>query len=345
MKRLIGLALLAMFMLCCTACQPVVKFKGENLEKMKGQQFEYNKQNFPLKIENLNSKQELEVQVFEKPPRRVVSVWQNSIETLLALGVGDRIVAAQGLPNASYLRPEYREQYEKIPFKTMENMSVENTLMLEPELIVGWQSTFGPKVLKSTDFWHGRGIHTYIAPSSSYGKGRKQNLQNEFNDILNLGKIFDKQERAQQLVDQMQQEIAFVQQGTKNVPKKTRAIILEKMGKEIRTYGSRSLAGNILESLNGELLAPTSTSVSYEQLVELDPDVVFVVVIERDYGNMDAAKKSLMEHKVLRNVRCFKEGRVHSIPLYAVYSAGVRSLDGIQIMARGLYPELYKDKK
>lgn len=331
-------------MVFCTACSSVVKFNNTSLDRMKEQKVEYNKQNYPLKIENLNSKQELEFSTYNKPPQRAVCVWQNSIETLIALGVGDRIVAAQGLPRAQYLRPEYREQFEKIPMRTMENLAVETTLMLEPDLIVGWQSTFGPKNLRSTDFWHGRGVNTYIAPSSSYGKGRKQNLQNEFNDILNLGKIFDKRERAQQLVDEMKQEIDFVVKRTEG-KKKPRAIILEFLGKETRLYGSRTLAGNMLETLNGNLLAPTNTSVSFEQLVELDPDVVFMVVIETNYDNMDAAKNRFMNHKVMRNLRCVKEGRVHSLPLYAVYSSGVRTLDGLQIMSRGLYPELYKEGK
>lgn len=43
-----------------------------------------------IAVENYNSKGEKEIQEFSQPPQRVVAVWQNSIETLLALGVGDR---------------------------------------------------------------------------------------------------------------------------------------------------------------------------------------------------------------------------------------------------------------
>ena len=50
-------------------------------------------------------------------PERVVAMWQNSIETIIALGEGDRIVAGMGIPNRKYVRSEYREAYDKIPYK------------------------------------------------------------------------------------------------------------------------------------------------------------------------------------------------------------------------------------
>ena len=47
-------------------------------------------------------------------------MWQNSIETIIALGEGDRIVAGIGIPDRKYVRPEYREAYDKIPVQGYE---------------------------------------------------------------------------------------------------------------------------------------------------------------------------------------------------------------------------------
>ena len=79
-------------------------------------------------------------------------------------------------------------------------------MMLKPDLLVGWHSTFAPKVIRPTEFWHKRGVNTFIARSSMIDE-RPRTLENEYKDILDLGKIFDKNERAQQLVGQMQQEV------------------------------------------------------------------------------------------------------------------------------------------
>ena len=306
-------------------------------------QYDYNPAHYPVTIENFNTQGEPERQTFTKPPQRVVAVWQNSIETLLALGVGDRIIAGNGVPDKKFFRKEYQEQYSKIPYTGLQLLDLETTMMLKPDLLVGWHSPFGPKVLRTTDFWHKRGVNTFIA-RSSIGDGKPRTLQNEYKDILDLGKIFDKNERAQQLVGQMQQEVNFAISQTAGYQKRPRALVLEFMGKEPTVYGEKSLAGNIVKELHGELLAEKQRAIGLEQVVELDPDVIFIVVTEFNYGREQDMIDRVTQHKALKNLRCVKEGRVLPLPLYAIYSSGVRTYDGIKIIANGLYPDLYKEK-
>ena len=306
-------------------------------------EYAYNPAHYPVTIENYNTQGEPEQMTYTKPPERVVAVWQNSIETLLALGVGDRIIAGNGVPDKKFFRKEYQEQYSKIPYTGLQLLDLETTMMLKPDLIVGWHSTFAPKVLRPTDFWHKRGVNTFIARSSMISNAGRT-LQNEYKDILDLGKIFDKNERAQQLVADMQHEMQFATSQTASFQKRPRALVIEFMGKEVRVYGERSLAGDIVHELHGELLAAKDRSIGIEQVVELDPDVIFVVVIESHYGHEQDMVDRVTQHKALKNLRCVKEGRVVALPLYAIYSSGVRTYDGIKIIANGLYPELYKEK-
>lgn len=306
-------------------------------------QYDYNPAHYPVTIENYNTQGEPEQMTYTKPPERVVAVWQNSIETLLALGVGDRIIAGNGVPDKKFFRKEYQEQYSKIPYTGLQLLDLETTMMLKPDLIVGWHSTFAPKVLRPTDFWHKRGVNTFIARSSMIGNAGRT-LQNEYKDILDLGKIFDKNERAQQLVADMQHEVQFATSQTAGFKQRPRALIVEFLGKDVNVYGERSLAGDIVHELHGELLAAKDRSIGIEQVVELDPDVIFVVVIESHYGHEQDMVDRVTKHKALKNLRCVKEGRVLPLPLYAVYSSGVRTYDGIKIIANGLYPELYKEK-
>lgn len=306
-------------------------------------EYAYNPAHYPVTIENYNTQGEPEQMTYTKPPERVVAVWQNSLETLLALGVGDCIIAGNGVPDKKFFRKEYQEQYSKIPYTGLQLLDMETTMMLKPDLIVGWHSTFAPKVLRPTDFWHKRGVNTFIARSSII-TNKKRTLENEYKDILDLGKIFDKNERAQQLVADMQHEMQFATSQTASFQKRPRALVIEFMGKEVRVYGERSLAGDIVHELHGELLAAKDRSIGIEQVMELDPDVIFVVVIESHYGHEQDMVDLVTKHKALKNLRCVKEGRVLPLPLYAVYSSGVRTYDGIKIIANGLYPELYKEK-
>ena len=306
-------------------------------------EYAYNPAHYPVTIENYNTQGEPEQMTYTKPPQRVVAVWQNSIETLLALGVGDRIIAGNGVPDKKFFRKEYQEQYSKIPYTGLQLLDLETTMMLKPDLIVGWHSTFALKVLRPTDFWHKRGVNTFIARSSMID-AKPRTLANEYKDILDLGKIFDKNEMAQQLVGQMQQEVNFAISRTADYPKRPRALVLEFMGKEPSVYGEKTLAGNIVKELHGELLAEKQRAIGLEQVVELDPDVIFIVVTEFNYGREQDMLDRVTQHKALKHLRCVQQGRVVALPLYAIYSSGVRTYDGIKIIATGMYPDLYKEK-
>ena len=92
-----------------SGCAPVVKENGKTMPRIDGEaKIEWNRGKYPLAVEILNSHGEKERQVFYSPPKRVAAVWQNSIETLLALGVGDRIIAGMGVPDRKYIREEYQ---------------------------------------------------------------------------------------------------------------------------------------------------------------------------------------------------------------------------------------------
>lgn len=345
LKR-VCLMLMTLFLLLLCGCESVVKVNESSLDNMNHQQaVQYDEKYYPVTVKSLNSKNEMQDFRYKKPPQRVVAVWQNSVETLLALGLGDRIIAGMGVPDAKYLLPQYREAYNKIPYTSLKNLDLETVMMMKPDFILAWNSTFSPKVLRSTEFWQKRDVNCYIAASSAGMERGGHTVEEECNYILDIGKIFDKNKEAEKIVNEMQDEIDYVIENTKNNPKRPRAIILEFLGKDISVYGEKTLAGNILQRLDGELLNKGEKRCSLEELVDLDPDAVFVVVTERDYENYNNYLNRLYKNKALESMHCLKNRRVYVLPLYAIYSAGIRTYDGIKIIARGLYPELYQGKK
>ena len=220
MKNIIFINLMVLLIIL-SGCSPVIKENADTIqlwEQKKSQlNISYNENNYPIKIKNINSKNEEFELTYKKPPQKVVAFWQNSVETLIALGVGDRIVAGTGIPDKKYLRPEYREEYSKIPYTGLQNLDIETITMLEPDFILGWYSTFAPKVAGTTDYWNSRTVNTYIAKSSAPTKSindnilikPKHSLDEEYQYILDLGKIFDRKDRANELVGQMKKRNIF----------------------------------------------------------------------------------------------------------------------------------------
>lgn len=110
--------------------------------------------------------------------------------------------------------------------------------MMKPDLVVGWFSTFQPKVLRSTGFWHGRGIRTFIAPASIPTVPRKT-VEMEYESILQMGRIFQKEKQAQALVEGMRRTIADVTGRARTAGLHRRGLILELAGRNLVVYGEK----------------------------------------------------------------------------------------------------------
>lgn len=294
-------------------------------------------QGYPKTVKQYDRKGHAIDVVYHKPPQRMIAIWQNSIETLLALGVGDKIVGAYGMPSNEYILDEYRSTYDKIPHKSLQLPDVETTLLLEPDFILGWYSTFESPNFKPMSFWNQRGVGTYYAESSF--KGSHRTLNQEFEYISTLGKIVDREVVAERLIGEMKRDIQRAEELKRTKQEKPRVLIMEIQGKGISTYGESTLAGNILDIVGGELVVKTSSQINYEEIVELNPDIIFLVIVESEYPRMDVLVQQLKDNRSINSVKAIQEEKVYPLPLYAIYSPGIRVKDGISIMTNSLYPE------
>ncbi len=293
---------------------------------------------YPVTITTYNyAKKPIEI-TFEKAPEKVLAVYQNSIETLLALGLEDKIVATAGLDHD--VKEEYKtsfnnlKYYKKIPSK-------EEVIGLQPDFILSWYSLFDEKRLGDVDFWHKRDINTYMAQNS--GVINPNTLKNEYEDILNMGKIFNVEDKANEIVNTMKEEINKAKEFVKG-KEKVKAIIVEvKKDGVYRVYGEDSIGGDIAKQVGADLVSKSNGKIGNEDLIKLNPDVIFSVYYG-DEIHSDTALNSIIENPALSSVSAIESKRVHPIMLSEVYASGIRTLDGIKTISKGLYPELYESK-
>ncbi len=287
---------------------------------------------YPITIQNYDyNKKPIEL-TFNRAPEKVIAVYQNSIETLLALGLEDKIVLASGLDHD--VKDEYKYQFESINYN--KNIpSKEEVIGLESDFILSWYSIFDEKRLGDVKEWNSRGVNTYIAQNS--GIADPNTLENEYEDILNVGKIFNVNEKAEQIVNEMKTRI---EETSKKVEgkEKVRAVIFEVSEDGVfRIYGENSIGGNIATSVGADLVAKENGNIGAEDLIKLNPDVIFTVY----YGDSIAKDEALsrLENPALASISAIKNNRVYPMMLSEVYASGVRTLDGINTIINGLYPE------
>lgn len=292
---------------------------------------------YPLTITTYNYAKEPVEYTFDKAPEKVVTLWTNSVENMLALGLGDKIVLAAGV-NKEEILPEYQQELAKVKEIAPKCPPKEDIVALQPDLIVGWYSTYGAeKYWGDVDFWHERGCGTLMGLNSSVLP--TQNLQNEYEDILTLGRIFDVEERARQIVDEMQAKVeagrAYAQ-GKQPV----RMLILENEGDAFRNYGENCIGGSIATEVGAELCEKDkSKRLSAEDLVGMNPEIIFAVHFGDEEGKK-ACVADFMENPAFASLDAVKNGKVYPIDLSLIYCPGVRVNQSIDFFLNHLYPDM-----
>lgn len=336
MKKIASLVLVGLIMIGAVGCGNK-NIATSNKAETKVESSNKQSSHYPVTITTYNyAKQPVKV-TFKKSPEKVVAVYQNSIETLLALGLQDKIVAASGLDHD--VKEEYKsafsklKYYEKVPTK-------EEVIGLQPDFILSWYSIFGEKKLGDVGFWHERNVNTYMAENTII---KPNTLQNEYDDILNMGKVFDVEDKANEIVNTMKKEIAKAKDSVKG-KEAVKAVILEVEKPGVyRVYGEDSIGGDIAKQVGADLVAKTNGNIGNEDLIKLNPDVIFTVYYGKKI-NSDSALKSIMDNPALSSVSAVKSKRVNPIMLSEVFASGIRTLDGIKTISKGLYPDLYGNK-
>lgn len=298
------------------------------------------KSHYPVTITTLNYAKQPIQETFDKAPEKVFAVYQDSIETLLALGLEDKIVASAGLDQA--VKPEYANAFSKIKYLTDFSPSKENVVMMNPDFILSWCSYFGDKKLGDVDYWQGKGTKTYIMLNS--GCSSNITLENEYTDILNLGKIFNVEQKAEALVNQMKAEVSKVATEASKSTTKPSVLVMEFEKDAIRVYGDNTLGGDMVKHLGANLVTAPGNKMSSEDLLIKNPDVIFTVYFgsSSSISDASAALSKLQDDPKYASLSAVKNKKAFAISLGEMYCSGTRTLDGIQRLAKGIFPELYK---
>ena len=276
---------------------------------------------------------------YDHDPQRVVAVGENINETLVALGVEDKIISSVSYENPYYIpEPEYADRYNTIKFEKMMILNPETILSLNPDLIISGQSLFTDKGLKSTEFWNKRNIHTYLAfnANSPASRNHRESLELEYEFILGLGTIFDKEKQARKLVQEMENTISSIRDKT-NGKAKSKVIIVEQLGKQLVAYDDAKLAGDICVKLGAYVPNSPFGTIGLEYLLEEDPDVIFVV---KSGGDPEIAAEAFRNIPALQSLKSIKNNRVYGIALNYTYNSAIKTGAGIKKFARGIYPDL-----
>lgn len=274
---------------------------------------------------------------FTKSPERVIVTRPEILDLLLELGVGDKVVGASFPLSTKVDVSQYKE---KIPNTLLgvNEFDKETALMLHPDLIIGWRMSFRTGALGDTSYWRGQGVQTYIEENSGPIPGVDPfppcTVDSEIQFIRNMGKIFGKEQIAEEKIKEIETYLALMESKAKE-QKPKKVLTIEFMRDQIEVFGDKIISGDIIRRLGSENINYEVPFISTEQLRYEDPDVIFIV-----YHGDEADKLNAMRHlerEPISHIRAVREGKVYPLPYSYICATNIRTKKSIEAIYKGLY--------
>ncbi|MDU9035126.1 ABC transporter substrate-binding protein [Pseudomonas corrugata] len=289
---------------------------------------------YPLTIQSCNRQV-----VFNNAPRHAVSHDINMTQMMLALGLKSRMVGYSGISGWKSVTPEMAKILDGLPELAAKYPSVETLLNANVDFFfAGWDygmrvgGDLTPQTLQPL------GIPVYeLTESCAFVMKRPAaSLEDTYNDLRNLGKIFDVQDRANALIATMQAQVTEVR---KHLPADRPRVFLYDSGEDrAMTSGRLGMPQALIDAAGGRnILDDVETSwtrVNWENVVERNPEVIVIV----DYGEVSAEQKQqfLLDNPALQSVDAIRDRRFIVIP-YVQATPGIDNVVAVQTLAKGFH--------
>ncbi|MGH3753416.1 MAG: ABC transporter substrate-binding protein [Pseudonocardiaceae bacterium] len=302
---------------------------------------------FPVTVENCGR-----TLTFTKPPERVVTGYHPVFETMVDLGLGDRIIARLNFDEngPDGFLPGHKKVYDAIPeiSTTIQLPQKEVLIAQQPDFVidVSYSSFDAAKGLATIQELDSAGAPVYITAGWCDPEGVKQaKIADIFADIRNLGMIFGVPERAAALTAEFQ---GIIDDVTKRVKGRAPVDVLATDGGSgpVNAYGGSGLFHQMIEIAGGRnVLADLDedyAEVSVEKIAASKPGAMLVVDYDVLLGEQQpsAPEKAKTVFTIIPDSPAAQQQRFLPVPAAATHSGAgnIRAIPGI---AEFLHPEAF----
>lgn len=296
---------------------------------------------YPLSLENFDAVGNPYLQVFTKAPERVAATTQGSIEALLKLGLGGRIVGVANI--ISDFPEDIRDEGEKLPIISNQWPTMELVLGASPDIIMGRAMDFndGEYGLGTVEAYTGMGINSYIWASSSLTGD--PTLEDIIGDIRNIGLIFDIQPAANVFADELQEKLDKLKLALADRPGGKNALMITDF--DGSTYGQFGVKAKLQNDFLAKLGFANATeqagnSLGLETMIALNPDMIIYIDYADSPLNAQAAIADLLAQKSLEMVPAIANRQVFLVPFNDIMGHGYCTIEGLARLAEQVYPGL-----
>jgi len=273
------------------------------------------------------------VEITEKP-QNVLTLGPNSTELFVALGLTDYVIGNSLDNHSRGPLPEYEAEYKKIPELTYGSATREAVTTSGADFIYGIDWEFGGEGLDVKEL-ESFGIKTYMNSATT--------LEEIYQEIQDIGKIFEIEEVATDFVTDQKSRIAAVQEKVSS-QEPVNVLVYDSGGDGVFTAGGTNFETLLIELAGGknvfdDITDKQWTTVNYEEVLARQPDVI--VVHDYDAPSLEQKIKDIKNDPAISQLDSVKNERFVSITLESVLP-GARMAYAVETLAKGFYPEKFE---
>lgn len=279
---------------------------------------------------------------FDAPPARAISNDVNLTEMMLALKLQDRMVGYTGISGWKTLDEGLREGVKELPELSPKYPTKEVLLNADADFyFAGWNygMKVGGEVTPETLEPFKIKVYELTESCIHIMAKNKPTMDDMFVDLLNLGKIFDVEDRAEALVAGYRKQLDEITTRIGGIEKPVRVFVYDSGTEKPFTSGRFGIPTAMIEAAGGvnimEDVEKSWTEVSWEPVIERNPEVVVIV----NYGDVTAEQKIafMKENPAFKNLDAVKQDRFVVLE-YVEATPGPRNVQAIERLANTFHP-------
>ena len=277
---------------------------------------------------------------FDAPPERAISNDVNLTEMMLVLGLADRMVGYTGISGWKTLDEEMRAGVDELPELSEKYPSKEVLVGADADFFfAGWNygMKVGGEVTPETLDPFGIQVYELTESCNHIMQKDKASIDDMYNDLLNLGRIFDVEDKATALVQGYRAELAaFADNLETDAP--LRVFVYDSGEDAPFTAGLYAMPTALIEAAGGVNVMDDFNkswgSVTWEEVVERNPEVIVIV----NYGNVTAEQKRefMMSNPAFAELEAVKNDRFVTLE-YVEATPGPRNIRAIKTLATAFW--------
>lgn len=260
--------------------------------------------------------------VVPKNPKRVVVMDIGVLDSLDYLDIHPEMLATC----SSYL-PKYIDKYKDntVDIGQMKNVDIEKINATKPDLIIisGRQSPYYKQLSE-------------IAPTIDLSIDNNDYLVSFENKMRILGEIFDKEDMVTNRLFGIKSKIDTIRSDSRN--KNKYGLLVLTTGNSLHAYGPGmrysfvfdvfGLQTVVNKDRNEDTKSPGGKTISYEYILETNPD--YIMVIDRDFSvNLGESAKRLFDNDLIKKTKAYQTNNIYYLnsDIWYLSGGGLESID------------------